>query len=845
MTDPWRLIYDNFDPQQEPLREALCTLGNGYFALRGAAEESRADEVHYPGTYLAGGYNRLSSEVAGHTVSNEDLVNWPNALVLNVRPKNGDWLNLMAGDIIEYRQTLDLNQGILQRCLHVRDHHDRETLLQSERFVSMRHPPLAAIRCRIVPLNWSGELEIYSGIDGSVINSGVERYRALNSKHLHVLDRGRCGQEEMLFLVAETCQSHIRAAQVIRTMIYTDNAEISVGRELREDEESIGEILQLTIEQNQSLTVEKIISFVSTRLPAVGNCLEKAQRQLDRVQNFDEELDAHRRAWAQLWDRYDIDLNHSDADLQLQLRLHIFHLLQTVSMNTVGIDAGVPARGLHGEAYRGHIFWDSLFILPFFNLRIPQISRSLLMYRFHRLEEARSNARENGRRGAQFPWQSATTGGEETQQLHLNPKSGQWDPDYSHLQFHVGLAIAYDIWQYYQATGDDDFMNVYGAEMFLEISHFWAGLCQYDAEEDRYHISGVVGPDEYHEKYPDAEEPGLRDNAYSNVLAAWVLERALSVLELRTPERRASLLERLDISESDIQEWEKISRRLTVPIMENGVIEQFAGYGELEELDWNGYREKYGDIQRLDRILKAERSNPDHYKVSKQADVLMLLYLFSEEQLIQMLNRLGYDLDAVALERTIHYYRQRTSHGSTLSHVVHASALYHYDPDAAWQEFCAVMSSDIMDIQGGTTSEGIHLGAMGGGIEILLRHYAGVRIQDDGLSIAPSLPRQLKLLRLKVRYRGPLYTLDITPNGFSLSIDTLRVQPLLVDGEQVSLTPCTNMQIVAGSQVLIPNNGSRYHSARADEDPGQAMGSSGKVKHRRRTKSVPRASHFT
>ena len=180
------------------------------------------------------------------------------------------------------------------------------------------------------------------------------------------------------------------------------------------------------------------------------------------------------------------------------LRLHIFHLLQTTSFNAIDLDVGVPARGLHGEAYRGHIFWDELFIFPFLNLRIPELIRSLLMYPHRRLMEARHLAREAGHRGAMFPWQSGSSGCEESQMLHLNPRSGRWLPDHTHRQRHVNAAIAYNVWQYFHATGDVEFLWFFGAEMLLEIARFWASIATYNATRQRYEIHHVVGADEFH-----------------------------------------------------------------------------------------------------------------------------------------------------------------------------------------------------------------------------------------------------------------------------------------------------------------------------------------------------------
>jgi trehalose/maltose hydrolase-like predicted phosphorylase len=184
----WKLAYEGFEPAQEGLREALCTLGNGYFATRGAAEEAEADDVHYPGTYLAGGYNRLETDIAGQVIENEDLVNLPNWLPLTFRPEDGDWLNLWRVEILAYRLELDLERGMLERRMRVRDSQGRETSFVSRRLVHMGRPHLAAIEVTLCPENWSGRIEVRTALDGRVINAGVARYRQLNSKHLTALE---------------------------------------------------------------------------------------------------------------------------------------------------------------------------------------------------------------------------------------------------------------------------------------------------------------------------------------------------------------------------------------------------------------------------------------------------------------------------------------------------------------------------------------------------------------------------------------------------------------------------------------------------------------------------------
>ena len=454
-------------------------------------------------------------------------------------------------------------------------------------------------------------------------------------------------------------------------------------------------------------------------------------------------LDRSVVAWRHRWRRTEVELG-SNSDTSLLLHLHMFHIMVTASPHSALLDVGIPARGLHGEAYRGHIFWDELFIFPFFSLRLPELTRSLLLYRYRRLGQARRLAREAGFQGAMYPWQSASNGREETQTMHLNPESGHWLPDASHLQRHVNAAIAYNVWHYYQATGDEEFMRFFGAEMLLEIARLWASMAVYDHSLDRYEIRGVMGPDEYHEGYPDRDEPGLDNNAYTNIMAAWCLCRALEILDTLSPTVAADLRERLVIVPQELDLWDDVSRKLRVCFHEDAtgavagpVISQFEGYADLEELDWDGYRERYGDIARLDRILEAEGDSPNRYQLTKQADVLMLFYLLSADELEELLTRLAYDYDPDLIPRTIAYYEPRTSHGSTLSRVVHAWIHSRAHRERSWSEFIGALHSDINDMQGGTTAEGIHLGAMAGTIDLIQRCYTGIELRQDELRFNP------------------------------------------------------------------------------------------------------------
>ncbi|MCX2924088.1 glycoside hydrolase family 65 protein [Streptomyces sp. NEAU-W12] len=746
----WTWEYEGYDPAAERLREALCTLGNGYFATRGAVPESRAGVVHCPGTYAAGCYNRLESTVAGQRVANEDLVNLPNWLLLRFRcrPADGPWGPWFSPDscaLLEHRHTLDLRRGTLTRTLRYRD--DAGVVgVEQVRLVHMGHPHLAALRTVFTAEDWSGEIEVESALDGGVINGNVHRYRALNRRHLTRVATG-VEEPDRVWLRCRTSASDITIAMAARTAV---PGQRPVSRESRPAPRRAAHRVVVRVAPGRAVGVEKTVALHTSRDTAISNPLDAAVDRVTVAPHFPALMASHAAAWEQLWRRAEVEV---PGEAGRVLRLHQFHVLQTLSPHTAELDVGVPARGLHGEAYRGHVFWDELFVLPYLNLHFPEISRALLMYRHRRLPQACRAAAAAGRTGAMYPWQSGSDGREETQELHLNPRSGRWLPDRSRLQHHVGSAVAYNVWQYCEATGDIEFLHTKGAEMLLHIARFWADTAEFAPGTGRYRIRGVMGPDEYHDGYPGSVRPGLDDNAYTNVTAAWVLGRALDLVRRLPSWHREELFDRMGLGGDELLKWEEVSRRLRVPYHQ-GVISQFEGYGDLAELDWDGYRGRYDSIRRLDRILESEGDAVNRYKASKQADVLMLGYLFSPAELRKVFRRLGYAMDDEIWHRTVDYYLRRTSHGSTLSGLVHGWVLARAGRAEAWRYSREALESDIADLQGGTTGEGIHLGAMAGTLDMVQRGLTGLETREDALWLDPVPLPALSEYGFSLRYRG-------------------------------------------------------------------------------------------
>ncbi|PZF92783.1 family 65 glycosyl hydrolase [Micromonospora deserti] len=784
----WLLGYEGFEPAHEGTREALLALGNGYQMTRGAAAEATADGVHYPATYIAGLYNRLVSDVDGRRRVDESIVNLPNWLPLTFRHPGGPWYSRALFHLAHHHVVLNLRQGTEQREMLVRDPHGRRTRIVQERIVSMDRPHLACLRTVITAVDWAGPLHVRSLLDARVTNDNVAEYGALARHHLTDWVTGHQG--ETCWLTVRTTQSRIRIALAARTVLHQQDQPVSHHHQVS-DPGYVGHEIHLTMTPGTPVTIDKIVATYTSRDRAISEPLDAAWGEIGDAPPFPAVRDAHLLAWEHLWRRLYLRLGgHDLVREQRALNVHLFHVAQSLSGYTADADAGVPARGWHGEGYRGHVFWDELFVFPLLNLRTPELTRALLLYRYRRLPQARRHARALGLAGALFPWQSGSDGREETPERFHNPLSQRWMPDHSRRQHHVNLAVAYNVWQYYQVTDDIDFLAMYGAELLVDIARFWAAIASHDPQDDRYHIRGMMGPDEFHDGYPDRPGSGIDDNAYVNVMTAWALARTIDAYRILGGHHTDDLLRRLGVDDQEVARWDHISRRLYVPFLPNGLLSQFEGFADLDELDLGAYRDRYGDIGRLDLILETEGDHTNRYQTSKQADVLMLLYLFSAEEVTELLHRLGYDFDPATIPATVHHYLDRTTHGSTLSRVVHSWVLARTRRSQSWHLLRDALSADLSDIQGGTTRQGIHLGAMAGTADILQRCYTGLEARGDALRLHPQLPHTLTHLDFDARYRGHWLRIHCSHDLISVHALPTAAPPItvIIDGHPHILT---------------------------------------------------------
>jgi kojibiose phosphorylase len=426
---------------------------------------------------------------------------------------------------------------------------------------------------------------------------------------------------------------------------------------------------------------------------------------------------------------------------------------------------------LTGENYKGHVFWDTeIFLLPFYILTHPPTARALLMYRYHTLPAAREKASTLGYRGALFAWESADDGRETTPSAVVTPDGTVVRVLSGKQEHHISADVAYAVWHYWQMSGDDEFFLTAGAELLVETARFWASRTDV-GPDGQYHIAQVIGPDEYHE--------GVDDNAYTNVMAQWNLERAAEIarlLEERWPARWREFHERVQLAPTEPEQWLTIAHNMYTGFdSRTGLFEQFRGYFELESIDLRAYEPRTAP---MDVLLGRERVQRS--QVIKQADVVMLLALLWDR------------FPAQLREVNFRYYEPRTSHGSSLSPPVHALVAARLgDTRLAEHYFREAASIDLADNMGNAAG-GVHMATLGGLWQAVVLGFAGMRPRPDGLIFDPHVPESWQCLRFSVRLRGPELTVTLKGEPRTLEVHMTGPEGMTVaveGGQPVTLVP--------------------------------------------------------
>ncbi len=715
----WIVTENCFDLNNQNHAETIFTIGNGYLGTRGAHEE------RYPGEERATFIHGVFDDVP---IVFTELVNAPDWLDMTLR-LGGEWFSLLEGEILAYQRQLDLRNGQLTRQVDWRSPRGARWQLTFERFASLDNPHLFCQRVRVTAFE-NTTLEVRATLSGETDN--------LNYKHWDWIGQGF--EQNSAWLYLRTRSSGIELGAATRLSIYGGSSPNFTTWDTRNAPTLV---TATELKSGEVVEVEKITAFYTSR--ETGDPHHVAQQALKTLPQraWQELWDSHARAWQREWEACDIWIEGDDR-AHLAVRFSMFQLLAAAPRLDERVSIG--AKALSGYGYRGHVFWDTeIFMLPFFTYTHPEIARNLLSYRYHTLEGARKKARENGFKGAQFAWESATTGEEVTPTWVPHPTDRTkliriWTGD---IQIHISADVCYAIWQYWKVTGDDDFMIKRGAEIFLDVARFWASRAEWDAERGCYQFTDVIGPDEYHDH--------VDNNAYTNALARWQLLTALQVLiwlQERAPDKAAELCRVLELDEDELTRWREVAEKIYWKQDDsNGLIEQFEGYFQRRQIDLQALEPRTQSIQSLLGIEGASEAN-----ILKQPDVVMLAYLLPDL------------FDEKTLRANYEYYNARTDHtfGSSLGPAIHAIVACRVGkPEEAYEHFMRAALADLEDVRG-NAHDGIHAASAGGIWQAVVFGFGGLRLEEDGPKTSPCLPSHWKRLVFRIRYRGQRYEFDLS-----------------------------------------------------------------------------------
>jgi trehalose/maltose hydrolase-like predicted phosphorylase len=717
----WSVQETQWSPEQNAHWESLTTVGNGYLGLRGAPEEPFAAGPSYPGFFVAGVFDPDRDGIP-------ELVNLTNVIATEIEFEGNPFV-LKTGAVASYSRILDMKRGVLARELTYAGDCGR-TQLRFERFASVVDRHLLAQMVSIVPLDWGGEVTVTFWFDPKVVNQNGPHLKLLHAEHM---SRSR------LLMATETLGTRIRVGHAGACSAWVRQAQppraewVSEGMRL-------GFCFRMQLEAGQEVLCRRLVSTFTARDPDVvsveRSCLGDL-RGLDG-QSYGVRRRQHVRGWARRWDRSDIRIDGPPEDQQAA-RFAIYHLIQSCPQKTDR--ASIAAKGLTGEGYRGHVFWDTeIFMLPFFSLTAPAAARRLLTYRVHCLEGAREKASEYGYKGAMFAWESADTGRETCPTYVKDPKTGEpVRVSCGELEQHISSDVVYAAWNYVKHTGRRAFLSGDFLRLAVDVARFWASRVTFNPTDKDYEIHDVIGPDEYHEH--------IDNNAFTNFTAAWVLRTAATEVRRLTNARPgAPILRELDVSDSEVQTWQEIARRIVLPWHEDGLLlEQHQGFFDLADVDPAPLSALVSTEPENARMAKIHRA-----QILKQADVIMLMVLFPHAFSEEM------------KRRNWEYYEPRTTHDSSLSPSVHVLAACELGLSAkAYEYFRRSASIDLGDVMH-NADQGLHSAAQGGTWQAIVYGFLGLTLGADGPTLTPRLPAAWDGVSTQVQLKGRWYRLTAT-----------------------------------------------------------------------------------
>lgn len=710
--DRYLVTKDGFGLEGE--LETCFTVSNGLFAVRGTTDELYEGER--PGTYAAGVFDKGSAQVC-------ELVNLPYPFGLRLYIDR-EPLDIRGCHIESYTRELDMKSGVYTRSYRIKDAKGRTLSVCSQRFASMSERNIGFAGYSITCENFAGVLNVEAFVDCNVYNSKENPNERARHFTAHVNNA-----RSHLFVECTTGDGAYTVGIGSMMEVSVLNGARRLGGYQRDFGGLTAQYLEFEAEAGAVIELERFVSICTSRETHDVESQTKTHLASAVGRGGGKLLEAHAQEMERIWELADIEIE-GDPEADNALRFCIYTLI--CCTNPLDEQVSIGAKGLHGEGYKGHVFWDTeVFMLPFFIYSLPDYARTLLNYRYHTLDAARKNAALCGCKGARYAWESADTGIEETPLWGYDYKGNRVRIWTGEIELHITGDIVYALREYVRASGDTRFFKERAAEIILETARFWVSRLEYNIAKDRYEINRVIGPDEFHEH--------VNNNAYTNSLAKWNIQYAIECAEA------------LGISDGETESWKEIAEKVYIPKSENGrILEQFEGYFGLqdiliEEFDSNNMPvwPKGVDIAALNK-----------YTLIKQADIVMLMHLLSEQ----------FDLDT--MRENYIYYENRTMHKSSLGPSMYAlMGAKTGQHDKAYANFHRNVMADLADNQG-NTALGIHAASAGGSWCAVFYGFCGVGVNAEGcLSVDSWLPEHWESVKLNFHFRGRRLRLTVTRDG--------------------------------------------------------------------------------
>ena len=736
----WIVSEIEFEEKYIGKTEAIFALGNGYIGLRSANEERYLDEKR--DLFISGTFNKANEN---------EVTELPNAADITEIEIyiNGKRLTLSSKNNKEYLKSLNLKTGELSRSFVYLDDNYNEYKVSSKRFVSQDRLHVIVNRMEITPLSMNSKIEYRSGINGQVTNTGSQHF---NEGEKRIYDY------KYIQMLQETSQSKITFIQNTVHNIYIVDTKIDRKPKLSIDRRRVSVSDEYEVDKDQTLVIEKFSNIYTTRdidseNLTINQLREKSLNEIKEISDMDYDtfFEYNEKIWKKYWEDQNIVVEGNDYD-QLAIRFAEYHL----KVMTPAHDnrCGIAAKGLSGEGYKGHSFWDTeIFILPFYTYSNPEIARKLLEYRYLSINGAREKAKINGYEGAMYPWESAwLEDGEVTPvwgavDIITGKATKIWS---GFIEQHITADITFAVWQYYMITNDEDFMEKYGYEIMFDTAIFWASRLEWNDEKQRYHINEVIGPDEYKEH--------VDNDAFTNWLAYWTIETAIEYynkLKSNKLEIFEAINKKLDLVRSYDKWIEKLPKiYLPLPRELDNIIPQNDTFLSLKDIDLTKYKNQthvgsmFQDYN-LDQVNKMQ--------VIKQADVVMLLYLL-EHKFSKEVKKANYD-----------YYEKRTLHDSSLSLSTHSILASDIDEkELAYKLFNGATKIDLGENMK-TSDHGIHAASLGGIWQIVVNGFGGVRMIGGNLRINPKLPESWEKLSFSFIWKNNKINVNLSKNNIELN----------------------------------------------------------------------------